>query len=117
MDDRECAIRDSWWPYGTADMLERATIIGLQGGLMTDDELRYAASLATDQAAAALGLSDYGLAPGNRADLVVIAAGCVPEAVAAHPQRLLVLHGGRIVGPAPHPAFPAGGALDLRGER
>ncbi|SCF57680.1 amidohydrolase family protein [Streptomyces sp. Ncost-T10-10d] len=110
-------IRDSWWPYGTADMLERATIIGLQGGLMTDDELRYAASLATDEAAAALGLSDYGLAPGNRADLVVIAAGGVPEAVAAHPQRLLVLHGGRIVGPATHPAFPAGGSPDLRGER
>ncbi|MGW1104905.1 amidohydrolase family protein [Streptomyces sp. NPDC002540] len=110
-------IRDSWWPYGTADMLERATIIGLQGGLMSDDELRYAASLVTDDAAAALGLSGYGLAPGRRADLVAVAAGGVPEAVAAHPQRLLVLHDGRIVGPAPHAAAPSGGAPDLRGER
>ncbi|REE71465.1 cytosine deaminase [Rhodococcus wratislaviensis] len=94
-------IRDTWWPYGTADMLERATIIGLQGELMTDDDLRYAAALATDEAAAALGLTDYGLAPGKRADLVAVAAGSVPEAVASHPERLLVLHGGRIVGPTP----------------
>ncbi|MGW1836024.1 amidohydrolase family protein [Streptomyces sp. NPDC002067] len=99
-------IRDSWWPYGTADMLERATIIGLQGGLMTDEELHAAASLITGEAAAALGLTGYGLAPGDRADLVVIAAGGVPEAVAAHPERLLVLHGGRVVGPAPRTAYP-----------
>ncbi|MFD0065332.1 amidohydrolase family protein [Streptomyces sp. NPDC056637] len=118
-------IRDTWWPYGTADMLERATVIGLQGDLMSDAELRHAASMITDEAAAALGLTDYGLAPGCRADLVVIAAGGVPEAVAAHPRRLLVLHGGRVVGPAPetdYPNFPAisvtgGDASALQGER
>ncbi|MEV7190076.1 amidohydrolase family protein [Kitasatospora sp. NPDC093102] len=88
-------IRDAWWPYGTGDMLERATIIGLQGELMTDRELLLAADLVTTHAAAALGLSDYGLAPGAPADLVAVAAGSVPEAVAAHPERLLVLHGGR----------------------
>lgn len=90
-------IRDAWWPYGTGDMLERATIIGLQGDLMRDDELAYAASLITDGAATALGLTDYGLRPGGRADLVLVAAGGVGEAVAAHPDRLLVLHGGRAV--------------------
>lgn len=99
-------IRDSWWPYGTADMLERATIIGLQGGLMTDEELHTAASLIIDGAAAALGLTGYGLAPGDRADLVVIAADGVPEAVAAHPERLLVLHGGQVVGPEPRTTYP-----------
>ncbi|MDH6283604.1 amidohydrolase [Prescottella agglutinans] len=55
-------IRDAWWPYGTGDMLERATIIGLQGGLMTDDDLGYAASLVTESAASVLGLTDYGRA-------------------------------------------------------
>lgn len=90
-------IRDAWWPYGTGDMLERATIIGLEGALMTDDELRYAASLITDSAAAALGLDDYGLSPGCRADLVVVDAGGVAEAVAAHPERRWVLHNGRVV--------------------
>ncbi len=93
-------IRDAWWPYGTADMLERATIIGLQAELMTDDDLKYASSLVTDSAAAALELPHYGLSPGCRADLVVIAASSVPEAIASHPERLLVLHGGRVVSAA-----------------
>ncbi|AKU98348.1 Cytosine deaminase [Labilithrix luteola] len=93
-------IQDAWWPYGTGDMLERATILGLQAELMTDDDLKYASSLVTDSAAAALGLTDYGLKPGCRADLVAIAASSVPEAIAAHPQRLLVIHGGRVVSSA-----------------
>ncbi|ROQ31585.1 cytosine deaminase [Streptomyces sp. PanSC19] len=99
-------VRDTWWPYGTADMLERATIIGLRTGLMTDPELSVAASLVTGEAAAALGLTDYGLAPGARADLVAVAAGSVPEAVAAHPRRLLVLHAGLVVGPFADDAHP-----------
>ncbi|MFF8376732.1 amidohydrolase [Streptomyces sp. NPDC015661] len=99
-------IRDTWWPYGTADMLERATIIGLRTGLMTDSELSFAASLVTGEAAAALGLTDYGIAPGARADLVAVAAGSVPEAVAAHPRRLLVLHAGILVGPFADDPYP-----------
>ncbi|WP_433424210.1 amidohydrolase family protein [Microtetraspora malaysiensis] len=90
-------IRDAWWPYGTGDMLERATIIGLRDDLMTDDELRVAASLVTTEAAAALGLDRYGLEPGSRADLVAVAAASVAEAVAAHPRRLMVMHAGRVV--------------------
>lgn len=90
-------IRDAWWPYGTGDMLERATIIGLEGGLMTDDELGYTASLITDSAATVLGIDDYGLVPGCRADLVVVDAAGLPEAVAAHPPRLWVLHNGHVV--------------------
>ena len=99
-------VRDAWWPYGTGDMLERATIIGLRSELMTDEELAVAASLVTTEAAAVLGLAGYGLAPGDRADLVVVAAGSVAEAVAAHPRRLLVLHGGRTVTADPLLASP-----------
>ncbi|MGX4738303.1 amidohydrolase family protein [Kitasatospora griseola] len=90
-------IRDAWWPYGTGDMLERATVIGLQGDLMTDQDLCLAADLATAHAARALGLAEYGIAVGGRADLVAVAAHSVPEAVAAHPERLLVLHRGHPV--------------------
>ncbi|RKE19970.1 amidohydrolase family protein [Streptomyces sp. TLI_171] len=90
-------IRDAWWPYGTADMLERTTIIGLQAELMTNQELQLAAGLATADAARALGVAEYGIAVGRPANLVAIAAHSVPEAVAAHPERLLVLHRGRTV--------------------
>ncbi|WP_225447936.1 amidohydrolase family protein [Streptacidiphilus sp. P02-A3a] len=78
-------------------MLERAGTIGLRDELMTDRELGTALELATTEAAAALGLREYGLAVGDRADLVVVDAAGVPEAVACHPRRLLVLHAGRIV--------------------
>ncbi|MFF2655191.1 amidohydrolase [Streptomyces sp. NPDC058045] len=100
-------IRDTWWPFGTADMLERATTIGLEGALMTDGELHQIAELVTGEAADALRLPDYGLTPGCRADLVAVAAHGVPEAVAAHPRRLLVLHEGRVVGPRTPADFPA----------
>jgi cytosine/creatinine deaminase len=90
-------IRDAWWPYGNGDMLERASMIGYRQGLYTDDELRVAWDLATGAAARALGLPDHGIHPGAPAHLVAVEAGGVPEAVAQHPPRRLVLHGGKIV--------------------
>ncbi len=78
-------IRDSWWPYGNGDMLERATLVGYVEGLNTDAELATAYAMATHEAAGVLGIERYGLAPGMRADLVAITAGGVAEAVATHP--------------------------------
>ena len=90
-------IRDSWWPYGNGDMLERATLVGYVGGLNTDAELATAYAMTTHEAAGVLGIERYGLAPGKRADLVAIAAGGVAEAVATHPPRTLTVHAGRVV--------------------
>jgi hypothetical protein len=47
--------------------------------------------------AKALGITDYGVEVGGSATLFTIAASGVPEAVAAHPPRKLVLFDGRIV--------------------
>jgi hypothetical protein len=47
--------------------------------------------------AKALGIADYGIAVGGAATLFMIPASGVPEAVAAHPPRKLVLFDGRIV--------------------
>jgi hypothetical protein len=55
------------------------------------------------------GIADYGIAVGGPATLFTIPASGVPEAVAAHPPRKLVLFNGRIVArdgavlPAPAP--------------
>ena len=35
-------IRDTWGPYGNADMLERATLVGLRNNFRRDDELAIA---------------------------------------------------------------------------
>jgi len=91
-------VRDAWSPLGTGDMLERAAIVAYRQALATDQDLELAFSLATERAAAALGIdSDYGLREGAAADLVAVRASGIPEAVAAHPVRELVLKGGRPV--------------------
>jgi cytosine deaminase len=90
-------IRDTWSPYGVPDMLERAMLIGLRFNLRRDDELAIALDCVTGAAARALGFADYGLAPGCRADAVLVDAQSVAEAVVARPPRRCVLAAGRIV--------------------
>ncbi len=84
-------IRDAWSPYGNGDMLERAMLIGYRQGLLADADLELAFNLSNRSSAAVLGLADHGLRIGALADLVAIPAGSIPEAVAAHPPRTLVL--------------------------
>jgi len=90
-------IRDSWWPYGDGDMLERAMMIGYRSGFFTDEDLEVAFDLATASAARALGIEGYGLAPGAQADFVVLEAEHVPQAVVARPVRQAVYKAGQCV--------------------
>ncbi len=90
-------IRDAWSPYGSGDMLERAALVGYRQGLLADEDIALAFAMATDHAARALGRSDYGLQVGSKADLMVLEAGSVPEAVAARARRLRVFKSGREV--------------------
>ncbi|MBD2099861.1 amidohydrolase family protein [Leptolyngbya sp. FACHB-261] len=90
-------IRDAWWPFGDADMLERAMLIAYRSDFRTDAELAVAFELPTTAAAQVLGWSDYGLTVGARADLVVLEASCIAEAVVTRPARKLVLKQGRVV--------------------
>jgi len=91
-------IRDTWGPYGNADMLERAMFIGLRNNLRRDDDLGIALDIITTGGAKALGLPDYGLAPGCGGDVVLVAAETVAEAVAQRPGMRTVVKRGRIVG-------------------
>ena len=106
-------IRDTWTPYGNPDMLERAMLIGLRHNLRRDDELALALACVTDAGARGCGFADYGLAPGHRADLVLVDAQTVAHAVVARPVRRLVVSGGRVVArqgrlvPGAVPAAPA----------
>jgi cytosine/adenosine deaminase-related metal-dependent hydrolase len=90
-------IRDAWSPYGNGDMLERAMLIGYRQGFLADADLELAFDLANGAAARVLGLAGHGVKVGAAADLVAIPSGCIAEAVAAHPPRLLVMKCGRIV--------------------
>jgi cytosine/adenosine deaminase-related metal-dependent hydrolase len=90
-------IRDTWSPYGTGDLLERVAIIGWKGDFRRDDQVETVFDLVSTAGAKALGIADYGLAVGAPATLFTLAASGVPEAVAAHPTRSLVLFDGKIV--------------------
>jgi len=90
-------IRDTWSPYGTGDLLERAAIIGWKADFRRDEQVETAFDLVSAAGARALGIGDYGIGVGAPANLFTLAASGVAEAVAAHPPRKLVLFEGRIV--------------------
>lgn len=90
-------IRDTWGPYGNADMLERAMIVGLRNNLRRDDEVELAVDIITSGGAKAMELRGYGLKPGDWADLVLVDAETPTDAVVTRPPRKLVLKRGRIV--------------------
>ncbi|CCH76908.1 Cytosine deaminase [Nostocoides japonicum T1-X7] len=90
-------INDLWGPYGDGDMLRRAMLVGYRNSARTDAGLALALDTATYGAARVLGIEAYGIAPGAPADLVLVRARSVAEAVAAVPPRELVLKRGRVV--------------------
>ena len=90
-------IRDTWTPYGSPDMLERAMLIGLRNNFRRDDEVAVAFDCVTAAGARGCGFGAHGLEPGARADLVLVEARSLAEAVVARPARQLVISAGRPV--------------------
>ncbi|MEV0595014.1 amidohydrolase [Nonomuraea cavernae] len=90
-------IRDLWGPYGSGDMLERAMHLAYRSTFRADDDIELALEAATYGGARVLGLAGYGLAPGDRADLVVVPASGPAEAVVVHPARTLVMKDGAVL--------------------
>jgi cytosine deaminase len=89
-------IRDLWSPWGDGDLLARAALLAWRAGARRDEDLAAALHLATFGGATVLGLPAYGLDPGCAADLVLVPATTLGEAVVTHPPRTLVLKSGRI---------------------
>lgn len=90
-------IRDTWGPYGNADMLERAMFIGMRNNLRRDDEVEQALDICTHGGAAMMGLSDYGLAVGKPADLVLLPGQSLTDAVVSRPRDRIVIKRGAVV--------------------
>lgn len=94
-------IRDTWSPFGTGDMLERATAVAQRWGWATDAELGEAIQLVTQGGALALGLADSsaarGLTIGAPADLVLVVAQEPGEALTVPAVTRRVIHQGVLV--------------------
>ncbi|WP_322867458.1 amidohydrolase family protein [Aquicoccus sp. G2-2] len=91
-------VRDTWNPWNRADMLDRIRIIAQKNNLRSDADIEEALKLATTSGAAVLGVEDYGLAPGCRADLTLLTGETLAEAVVVGAPPLLTVKVGRIVG-------------------
>ncbi len=90
-------IRDAWSPFGNGDMLDRAMMIGYRANFRHDSDLELVFDLVTAAGARVLGVADYGLRVGGPADLVVVEAASVAEAVATRPRRKVVIKTGRLI--------------------
>ncbi|MCY0148432.1 amidohydrolase family protein [Hoeflea sp. G2-23] len=93
---QDCVL-DPWYSLGTADMLDVA-FMGLHVAQMTNPaDMRRCYEMVTTQSAAIMGLADYGLEVGKRADLVVLDAGNPIEAIRLRATRLLVMARGKVI--------------------
>ena len=90
-------VMDPWYSLGSGDMLEVAGM-GVHVAQMTSiDGMHACFEAVTTNAAKLMGLEGYGLVPGCNADLVVLQASGVVEAVRLKATRLFVLRRGKVV--------------------
>ena len=95
------ALMDPWYSFGSHDMLEVAHM-GLHVAQMTGRaQMRQIFEAVTYNAAKVMGLEGYGLAPGCRADLVILQAQDPHEALRLKPARLYVIRRGKVIAQTP----------------
>jgi cytosine deaminase len=87
-------VDDPYYPFGKPDQLEVALMMAHTAQLTLPRELEQVLDMVTVNAARAARLPDYGIAPGNKADLVVLGAPSVREALRLQPHRRHVIKNG-----------------------
>jgi len=91
------SVMDPWYPLGYGDPLQAAFVLAHYGQMSGAGELRTLIDMITGNPAQALGVENYGLAIGNRADLVAYAAPTEMDAIRLVAPRRLVLRAGKVV--------------------
>ena len=96
-------VQNAFTPAGNADPLLLTFLLVVGAHMGGDSDMTAALDMVTVAPARILGRQDHGLAVGCRADLVVLDASTVAEAVGGFPARALVVKGGRITARAGDP--------------
>ena len=99
-------VRDSWSPFGTGDMLERAMLLAYRFDWGKDAQLQAALDTASVNGAKAIGIENFGLKPGAPADFVLIEAETVGDAIMRRPLDRLVFHCGKLAAGTANGAIP-----------
>jgi cytosine deaminase len=100
-------IRDLWSPWGDADMLSRAGLMGWRAGYRHDADIARCVDIATTRGAEAIGVADHALVPGGRGDIVLVNASGPAEAAVVSPARSLVVKAGRVTWRSAEPGVPS----------
>lgn len=90
-------IVNPFTPYGHPDLLRQALVAAMTAHPGNLEQMAWLLDLVTVNPARALGLKDYGLAEGCRADLVVLDAATPAQAITEQAEKLWVCKDGRIV--------------------
>ncbi len=90
-------VRDAFCPFGNYDLMEEALLTAQVHKLGTDRELLDIMNMITYFPAASCKLEAYGLLPGCAANLVILDADYVPEALRSQAKKSYVMHLGKIV--------------------
>jgi len=88
-------IADAYYPFGRNNMLEVAFLAAHLMWMSTPQDMEILYDLITTNAARALGIEEFGLKEGNRADLVVLNAEAVWEAIWNHEAPRHVIKSGK----------------------
>jgi cytosine deaminase len=90
-------IVNPFTPYGHPDLLRQALVTAMAAHLGNLDQMAWLLDFITTNPARAIGLRDYGLAEGCRADLVVLDARDAAQAITEQAEKLYVIKSGRVV--------------------
>jgi cytosine/creatinine deaminase len=90
-------VNDPYYPFGKPDQIEVGQYTAHVAKLTYPRQLETVFDMIGVNAARAMRLERYGIEPGDRADLVLIDAGSVHEALREIPPRRLVFYGGKLV--------------------
>lgn len=90
-------VQDGFYPFGTGDQLQVALIFCHAAQLSVPAEIDAALSAIRSAAAQVMGVQGYGLEPGCTADLVVLDADNMHEALRQQAARSWVIRRGSIV--------------------
>lgn len=90
-------VSDPFNPFGCYDLLQIANLNAHLAHLSGEEEIQQSLQMVTYNPAQALGLPDYGIAVGKRADLVVVDTTTSLEAVTTTPPRLATFKNGRLL--------------------
>jgi cytosine deaminase len=114
------SIMDPWYPLGIGDPIQACFVMVHYGQMSGHGDFTTLLEMVTTRAAACFGLSDYGLAEGRRADLVVFDAPTPMDVIRRTSPRLAVVSQGRVVArttPARTEVFLPGGPRTITFQR